>query len=347
MVDFPGALPMYVARNRVFINQNDHTWLVIHKTAGGSSAQAIARFFASDPNMASTHYVIGQDGTIVQCVAEVDGAAGNCCLETGHASYLPVGINLNVKTISIEHVDPATDNSTPLTDAQKAASFRLVQNICQRHNIPMRPGDANGGIIGHKDIAPINRARCPGNYPWSELFQFLNNNHSTSGDELSMLSLTDPIGQHFIEQASGRWHCKETDVDLVYALLSFYRMYGGLLRLPLTNELYLKQYPDTAIQVFEGGIAAYDPKHIIDAPAGAGPVYLLKISEGIGQQIIAKPLLAELQAQVSSLGNQLASAKAEVANKPDVSALETELASAKAAFNSIEAVLAQQKGKVY
>lgn len=171
--------------------------------------------------------------------------------------------------------------------------------------------------------------------------------HPPTGDELSMLSLTDPIGQHFIEQASGRWHCKETDVDLVYALLSFYRMYGGLLRLPLTNELYLKQYPDTAIQVFEGGIAAYDPKHIIDAPAGAGPVYLLKISEGIGQQIIAKPLLAELQAQVTSLENQLASAKAEVANKPDVSALETELASAKAAFNSIEAVLAQQKGKVY
>lgn len=172
-VDEPGAIGMFVAENRTFIDQNTHEWLVIHKTASGGSAQDIATFFANDPAMASTHYVVGQDGTIVQCVLEKDGAAGNCCLESGHASYLPLGVNMNVRTVSIENVDPASDNSTPLTDAQKAASFRLVRDICTRHNIPMRPGDASGGIIGHMDIAPINRARCPGNYPWSELFSFL------------------------------------------------------------------------------------------------------------------------------------------------------------------------------
>jgi len=172
-VDEPGAIGMFVAENRTFIDQNTHEWLVIHKTASGGSAQNIATFFANDPAMASTHYVVGQDGTVVQCVLEKDGAAGNCCLETGHAPYLPLGVNMNVRTVSIEHVDPASDNSTPLTDAQKAASFRLVRDICLRHNIPMRPGDASGGIIGHNNIAPINRARCPGNYPWNELFAYL------------------------------------------------------------------------------------------------------------------------------------------------------------------------------
>ena len=178
MVDEAGAIPMFVNEQRTFIDQNDHTWVVIHKTASGGSAQNIATFFANDPAMASTHYVVGQDGTIVQCVLEKDGAGGNCCFETGHASYLPLGVNLNVKTVSIEHVDPATDNSTPLTNAQKAASFRLVRDICQRHNIPMRKGDASGGIIGHHDIAPLSRARCPGNYPWSELFAYLQGGHS-------------------------------------------------------------------------------------------------------------------------------------------------------------------------
>jgi len=172
-VDEMGAIGMFVAENRTFIDQNTHEWLVIHKTASGGSAQDIANFFANDPAMASTHYVVGQDGTVVQCVLEKDGAGGNCCLETGHAAYLPPGVNLNVRTVSIEHVDPASDNSTPLTDAQKAASFRLVRDICIRHNIPMRPGDASGGIIGHMDIAPLSRARCPGNYPWAELFAYL------------------------------------------------------------------------------------------------------------------------------------------------------------------------------
>ncbi len=173
MVDYAGAVEMLVDESRTFIDQNTHDYVVIHKTASGGTAQDIAHFFANDPAMASTHYIVGQDGTVVQAVLEKDGAGGNCCLETGHASYLPLGINLNVKTVSIEHVDPASDNSTPLTAAQKLASFKLVKSICERHNIPIRKGDASGGIIGHCDIAPLSRARCPGAYPWSELFAYL------------------------------------------------------------------------------------------------------------------------------------------------------------------------------
>jgi len=191
--DEPGAILMLVDEQRTFIDANDHTFLVIHKTASGGSAQNIATFFANDPNRASTHYIVGQDGVIAQAVLEKDGAAGNCCVEDGYASFLtqynPLHVggggttNLNTMSVSIEHVDPTSDNSTPLTAAQKAASFRLIQHICERHNIPKRraTNDGLGGIIGHMDIDPINRAHCPGNYPWQELWTYLQGGTTTMG----------------------------------------------------------------------------------------------------------------------------------------------------------------------
>jgi len=173
---------MPVPADNVFPNYwgNTPRYIVLHKTAGFHTAQDVAAFFQTVPDKRSSHYVVGLQGEIYQCVSEADGAGANCCLEAGHAAFLPTDINLNLITISIEHVDPTLDNSTALTDAQKAASFKLVQGICTRHGIPMKPGDASGGIIGHNQINPINRARCPGNYPWAELFAFLGQKGSVS-----------------------------------------------------------------------------------------------------------------------------------------------------------------------
>jgi len=163
MTDYAPAIPMYVPADNVFIDQNIPLWVVIHKTASGNTAQEIANFFAHAPDKRSAHYVVGMDGTVVQCVAEKDGAGANCCLEAGHDSFWPTNINLNWVTISIEHVDPTPDNSTPVTLAQKQASFLLVADICKRQGIPASK------IAGHNSLDPISRARCPGNYPMEEL----------------------------------------------------------------------------------------------------------------------------------------------------------------------------------
>lgn len=148
-------------------------WLVLHKTAGFHSAEEVAAYFqsGSDGKEVSVHYVIGQDGKIVRCVSETDGAGGNGILEAGHDPWWPE--NPNLVTFSIEHVDPAPDNSTPLTDLQKQVSFNLIADICTRRNIPMRPADENGGITGHFSIDPKSRHDCPGNYPWDELWAYL------------------------------------------------------------------------------------------------------------------------------------------------------------------------------
>lgn len=178
---YPQAFQMFVAEPRVFIGALSNVpgsdlSIVIHKTACGApcTAQNVANYFATSPSMASTHFVIGLDGTVIQCVSLQDGAGGNCCIETGYDTYWTPYLNkyhnLNLCTISIEHCDPTSDNSTPVTDAQKLASFRLVKWLLETFNIP-----ANH-IKTHASIDPVTRARCPGNYPMEELLQMANTN---------------------------------------------------------------------------------------------------------------------------------------------------------------------------
>jgi len=188
MPDEPGAV--WIPTSNFFPNRYGYSpsYVVIHGTAGGSNAEDIATFFQSTEggnNPASSHYIIGQNGEVVQCVNETDGAWGNGVI-TGpsgtsgngygngyHDTWWDNGINPNNITVSIEHAKPSTDNSDTLTDVQKNASFTLVRDICVRNNIPQRQADANGGLTGHYAIDPVNRARCPGPYPWDELYTFL------------------------------------------------------------------------------------------------------------------------------------------------------------------------------
>ncbi len=146
-------------------------WIIIHGTAGFSSAQEVGYYFKGAK--VATHYIIGQDGMIVRCVSEQDSAWGNGGVTKGHDPWWSRAINPNYLTISIEHVKPSKDNSDELTEIQKMVSFRLIRAICERHHIPQRKADANGGITGHFSMDPVNRHFCPGPYPWDDLFAFL------------------------------------------------------------------------------------------------------------------------------------------------------------------------------
>jgi len=175
-VDEPGAYPVWNAN--AFPSREGYTpkYIILHGTAGGTSAAAIGGYFQStqgSDNPVSAHYVIGQDGMIVQCNKESDGAWGNGVITDGHDPWWDGSVNPNDITISIEHCKPSIDNSDALTPAQISASFTLIRHICQRHNIPMQPADATGGITGHYSMDPINRKNCPGAYPWNALWDFL------------------------------------------------------------------------------------------------------------------------------------------------------------------------------
>jgi N-acetylmuramoyl-L-alanine amidase-like protein len=262
--------------------------------------------------------VIGQDGAIVQCVHEHDAAWANGAI-TGlsgtsgdgngnghHDSWWDNGPNPNLLCITIEHVKPHEDNSDHLTEAQKQASFELVSHICQRWDIPARKADAHGGITGHYSVDPVNRARCPGPYPWDELFTYLDGEHM-------QINLNTPGISAFFSQAQGdAWHCTRPGHNFVIggAILAFYRSFGGNglcglthLGLPLSNEV---GFGDKRVfQRFERGVLCYDPQRTNDRPPGAsGTVYLMHIDGGPGQD----PRVAALQTQVAQLQQRLAHA---------------------------------------
>ncbi len=168
-VDYPAALPMFVDRRRVFWNCSPRFAIVIHKTAGLYSLEQLAYWFGEDPNntgWVSSHFGIGTDGRVGQFALLSDAAGANGVLEAGHAPIWDAfeGKNINFVTISIEHLDPSINNDTPMTTAQKLASFRLVKFLMEKYAIDLEH------VLGHDTINPITRARCPGpTYPWGEL----------------------------------------------------------------------------------------------------------------------------------------------------------------------------------
>lgn len=312
-------------------------FIVLHGTAGGSSAHTIATYFQSTEGTAepvSVNDIIGQDGTIVAPVAEDCAAYGNGILTQGHDAFWDTlnGLNPNLVTISIEHVKPSTDNSDALTPAQKAASFGLVERQCARWNIPKRKADANGGICFHSSLDPVQRAHCPGPYPLDELFAYLNQTVQEE-EMIPSISLSTPRVSDYFEPSGDMWKCKQTGMVVGHAILDFYRIFGsgGLCGityagLPLTNEISVGN--GNVIQRFERIVLGYGPDgKKFDNPPGSGNVFVVKLYEGNG----IDPRMQTLQKEVNALSQQLNT-------KPDIK-IQAQLAQAQSKLQHIEEIL--------
>lgn len=96
------------------------------------------------PIKVSAHYVIGQDGKVVQMVKHSDIAH--------HAS------SSNASSIGIEHVARKSGkNQLPPTQAQYCSSAALVNWLCRGFGIPMN----RLHILGHSEAAPADHHDCP------------------------------------------------------------------------------------------------------------------------------------------------------------------------------------------
>jgi len=297
-------------------NGNKPKWLIIHGTAGGSSAQSIAQYFQGAG--VSSHYVIGTDGQIVQCNNESDGAWTNGAVAPGHDPWWSETNtpNPNNVTISIEHCKPDTTNAIAITPAQQASSFWLIKDICQRNSIPMRLADASGGITGHYSLDPVNRSRCPGTYPWAELWAYLKGNHPQPEEKPIMLDLNHPtVASHFKAEGAS-WRCKDKGHDYTIhgEILEKYRSYGksffcglSFLGLPKSNEIPIMGHSGVCYQRVERGVLCFDPNHEIDTPPGLeqARVYPMHIDSGVGQD----PRVTSLQGENDALKALLASSK--------------------------------------
>ena len=271
--DYPGAeAHLLPADHFGYPNKNAHVAIVIHKTGGDPTPESVQQTFLSDGG--SVHDVIGQDGRVWQFVLESRGAGGHCCPERGYNPFWDQYLNkfrdLNHCTLSIEHCDPDGDNRTPLTPAQKDASFKLVAYLAKKYTM------APDHIKGHNTIDPIHRALCPGNSPWDDLSAYLKG---------SIIDLTHPVvARYFSYLDNDVWKGSQTGFVAGNGILNFYRHFGvdglnGLtyLGLPLSNEIPIAGHTGVVKQAFERGIVCWDPNHEVDSPPGAGKAYLMHL----------------------------------------------------------------------
>lgn len=337
-------------------------FVILHGTAGMSRAVDIANFFANQPQDvnkgSSANVTIGVAGDMVMSVHYEDAPWANGALTEGHAPFWDqVGCNPNLVSIAVEHCKPSLDNSDTLTPAQQAASFSLVEDICNQFGIPKRPADANGGIADHSSLDPVNRSRCPGPYPHADLYAYLNRSTTTpppvEGD--MSLSITDPFAKaYFVQSGVGQWTCTSKKLTINGAILVYYCATQGALGLPENGEQY--NIKGVVWQLFERGLMVYDPQNLLkQTPINAhNHTFFAMISSALAQQILNAPLQASLskantaastaqealkieQAKVLDLGKKLAELQA--ATPVNTASMITQLTNAAAAITAAQALI--------
>jgi hypothetical protein len=309
MTDYPGAIPYFVDRSRVFANQNTHSVIVLHGCGSADpnqTAQQLGDYFGVAPDMTSVHYGIDRKGVCCQYVLEQDGAAGNCCLEAGYDPFWNQfnGDNLNVHTISIEH-ENNIDNSLALTPAQQDASFKLVAYLIKKYgNIPIKT---------HASIAPINRAHCPGNYPMAALQAYLTGQQQTvqiTGLENSgVFTTTSSDFKNYFQLQGTLWHCTKTgfnvggNVQKFIAELSLDGQQLPLSGLPTSNEIHVAGTQSDVIQHFEHFSVRFAPTLKAFPPSSKYMVYVMSSSD---------PLLQASTPDVTALKNTITSLQGKI-----------------------------------
>jgi N-acetylmuramoyl-L-alanine amidase len=136
------------------------TMLVLHYTGMRSADEALERM-CNPRAQVSAHYMVNEDGTILQLVDEDQRA-----WHAGVSAWRDCA-DINSCSIGVEIVNPGHEfGYRPFPDLQMVAVIVLCQGILQRH-----PAIKNAGIVGHSDIAPA-RKEDPGElFDWHRLAQ--------------------------------------------------------------------------------------------------------------------------------------------------------------------------------
>ena len=135
------------------------TFLILHYTGLATAEEAVQVLKSPDMEV-SAHYLVHEDGRIVQMVSEKARAwhAGK--------SFWKGETDINSASIGIEIVNPGNlEDYPPFEDAQIEAVIRLGRDICERHSI--KPEN----VLAHSDIAPARKTDPGHNFPWKRLHE--------------------------------------------------------------------------------------------------------------------------------------------------------------------------------
>ncbi|MBO0751126.1 MAG: N-acetylmuramoyl-L-alanine amidase [Bradyrhizobiaceae bacterium] len=131
--------------------------LLLHYTGMTSTAAAIERL--CDPQAkVSSHYVVDEDGNIVQLVPEAFRA-----WHAGESSWEGM-TDVNSRSIGIEIGNPGHGGGYPdFPEAQIAAVTALCRDLVERYRFR---GDR---VLAHSDVAPLRKWDPGEKFPWERL----------------------------------------------------------------------------------------------------------------------------------------------------------------------------------
>jgi len=131
--------------------------LVLHYT-DMLTTQAAVKHLCKAESKVSAHYVVGDDGDVLQLVDE-----GARAWHAGEAHWRGMS-NINARSIGIEIANPGHSHGyVPFPERQMQSVIVLCKEIMVRHQIPQR------NVVGHSDVAFL-RKQDPGElFNWSRL----------------------------------------------------------------------------------------------------------------------------------------------------------------------------------
>jgi N-acetylmuramoyl-L-alanine amidase len=131
--------------------------LLLHYTGMTSTAEAID-WLCNPVAKVSSHYVVEEDGTIVQLVQEARRA-----WHAGQSSWEGV-TDINSRSIGIEIGNPGHGYGYPeFPEPQVAAVIALCRDLVERHRF------RSDRVLAHSDVAPLRKWDPGEKFPWERL----------------------------------------------------------------------------------------------------------------------------------------------------------------------------------
>lgn len=137
----------------VNFNLRKPNFVILHHTAQDSLQQTLKTFTLTRTKV-SSHYVIADDGKVVQML--------NDYLRAWHAGNGSWGKNNDINSASIG-IELDNNGSEPFSQAQINSLLALLTKLKKDYNIPTQ------NFIGHSDIAPSRKVDPSVLFPWQLL----------------------------------------------------------------------------------------------------------------------------------------------------------------------------------
>lgn len=137
----------------VNFNLRKPNFIIIHHTAQDSLQQTL-KTFTQVKTQVSAHYVISEDGKVVQML--------NDYLRAWHGGNAVWGKNTDINSASIG-IELDNNGFEPFSEAQISSLLALLNRLKTNYNIP------TANIIAHSDIAPSRKSDPSAFFPWKRL----------------------------------------------------------------------------------------------------------------------------------------------------------------------------------